>query len=206
MMTTRAAHGHEIDVDRPAALFREAEIDHRAQRERHRKRRRGGQRQGHQRRDRPPDIAPSIADKRKQRGKRGCAFRRLSRHPLIHRRIAAESHTLGKAGPRRRIQPPSSTSQAAGLIVNIGELKGATHVRSFDCMGRAAPPGDPAVRSWTTIGRSGRRRASGRRELHEVSRRSWRSACLHDGLQRCRRRLKRPWAYSCRRRTLRCRT
>ena len=63
----KGPHGHEIDVDRPAAIFRKAEVDHRAQSERHRERRRGGHRQGRQRAGRPAEIAPSVADERKQR-------------------------------------------------------------------------------------------------------------------------------------------
>ena len=128
-----------------------------------------------------PKIAPAIADKRKQRRHGRCAVSRLSRHPLIHRRIAAKSHTFARssaasADPRQRHRLP----KPGGLVVNFGELKGAIHVRSFDRMERAAPPGDLPLRTCSTTWRSSRRRASGRRELRDVSWRSTPGACLHD--------------------------
>ena len=80
----QGSHGEKIDIDRAAALFREAEIDHRTQRERHRERRGGGDCQRRQRRARAAEIAPAIANKRKQRRHGCCSVCRLSRHPLIH--------------------------------------------------------------------------------------------------------------------------
>ena len=106
----QGAHGEKIDVDRAAALFREAEIDHRTQREWHGQCRGGGDCQRRQRRDRATEIAPAIADKRKQRRHGRCAVRRLSRHPLIHRRIAVGRHAR-ESGRRREVRSAPVSSR-----------------------------------------------------------------------------------------------
>jgi len=97
----RQSDDEEINVDCAAAVFREAEIDHPAQREGHRQGRDCRHRQGGQRRDRPPEMAPGVAHKVQKRAERGCLGRGLGRHGLFNRRFVGERHGPTKADENR---------------------------------------------------------------------------------------------------------
>ena len=133
-------HGHEIDVDGAAALFRKAEINHRAQGERHGERRRGGDGQRRQRRDRAAEIAPSVPDKGHERAKEAA--------------LRVGSVVIGSSDRRfagRKACPPGADATRADPAGVIESSRGgapsckswrvegrASHVRRFDRTERAA--------------------------------------------------------------------
>ena len=90
-------HRQEVDVDRPAAVFGEAEVDHPAEGEGDRQGRSRGRRQRRQGGDRPALVAAAVGEEREERAE-GSAFG----HSAIHRRFRDETKAKG-AGRRSRL-------------------------------------------------------------------------------------------------------